>query len=96
MEPNDLLCSRNARTQNVLVRRAHSRIDQAAPLKSENNELRGMICRLARRLQSAQHWRPAYRETNLAYPETGEHLILHFQEIEATFHREATRYVEAA
>jgi hypothetical protein len=29
MESDDLLCSRNARDKNVLVRRAQSRIDQA-------------------------------------------------------------------
>ena len=29
MEPDDLLCSRNASDRNVLVRRAHSRINQA-------------------------------------------------------------------
>ena len=30
MEPDDFLCSRNARSEKTLVRRAHSRIDQAA------------------------------------------------------------------
>ena len=29
MGPDDLLCSRNAHDQNVLIRRAQSRIDQA-------------------------------------------------------------------
>ena len=33
MGPDDLLCSRNAHDKNVLVRRAHSRIEQATILK---------------------------------------------------------------
>jgi hypothetical protein len=31
MEPDDLLCSRNARSRTPLVGRAHLRIDQAVP-----------------------------------------------------------------
>jgi hypothetical protein len=32
-------CSRNAHDRNVLVRRAHSRIDQATPLNRKTSEL---------------------------------------------------------
>ena len=44
MEPDDLLCSRNARLQKVLVRRAHSRIGQATPLREKTSERGGTIC----------------------------------------------------
>jgi len=57
-------------------------------------DLGGIIYHLARRLQSDQHGRQTYRKMNLIYPETGEHLILHFERFGATFIKKQT--VEAA
>ena len=41
MEPDDLLCSRNAHDQNVLVRRAQGEINQPPSLKRERASLEG-------------------------------------------------------
>jgi len=41
MEPDDLLCSRNAHDQNVLVRRAQGEINQPPSLKRERVSLEG-------------------------------------------------------
>ena len=78
MEPDDLLCSRNPRTQkgetgaacssscsrnahdrNVLVRRAHSRINQAAPRKDTKESL-GMFTSNARSGRLSR--RPSHEE----------------------------------
>jgi hypothetical protein len=90
-----LLLAERARSEGARSTRAFQ--DRPGrPLERKGSERGGIICRLARRLPPEQHWRQAYRETNLTYPETGEHLILHFQKIGATFHQEATQQVEAA
>ena len=51
MEPDDLLCSCNAHDKNVPVRRAHSRIDQAALRRDRQANLEGpfmfMVARCA-------------------------------------------------
>ena len=41
VEPDDLLCSRNAHDQNVLVRRAQGEINQPPSLKRERASLEG-------------------------------------------------------
>ncbi len=41
MEPDDLLCSRNAHDQNVLVRRAQGEINKPPSLKRERASLEG-------------------------------------------------------
>ena len=41
MEPDDLLCSRNAHDKNVLVRRAQWKINQPPSLKKERASLEG-------------------------------------------------------
>ena len=41
MEPDDLLCSRNAHDQNVLVRRAQGEINQPPSLKRKRASLEG-------------------------------------------------------
>jgi hypothetical protein len=79
------------------VRKLRAVEDQSGLIPVERtSNLGGPIYSLARRLPSDQHWRQAYRETNLPFPETGEHLILHFQKIGATFQQEATQHAEAA
>jgi hypothetical protein len=42
MEPDDLLCSRNAHDQNVLVRRAQWEINQPPSLKRKRASLEGL------------------------------------------------------
>ena len=48
MEPDDLLCSRNARPSKALVERAHSRVDQAT-LEEISRGGQGSDARRARR-----------------------------------------------
>ena len=43
MEPEDLLCSRNARPEKALVGRAHWKINQAPSLKRERASLEGRL-----------------------------------------------------
>jgi hypothetical protein len=43
MEPDDLLCSRNAHDQNVLVRRAQWEINQPPSLKRKQASLEGLL-----------------------------------------------------
>jgi hypothetical protein len=43
MEPDDLLCSRNARPQKALVGRAQWKINQPPSLKRERASLEGLI-----------------------------------------------------
>src|SRR5882762_9340582 len=50
MEPDDLLCSRNARPQKALVGRAQWKINQP-PSPEITSELGGIICNLVRRAQ---------------------------------------------
>jgi hypothetical protein len=45
MEPDDLLCSRNARPQKALVRRAQWKINQPPSLKRQVRKLGGAIGR---------------------------------------------------
>jgi hypothetical protein len=56
MEPDDLLCSRNARPQKALVGRAQGKINQPPSLKSKRGSLErvslatrwGLACGMAR------------------------------------------------
>ena len=52
MEPDDLLCSRNARSRTPLVGRAQWKINQPPSLKGITSELGGIICSLVRRAHS--------------------------------------------
>jgi hypothetical protein len=55
MEPDDLLCSRNAQPQKDLVGRAQWKINQPPSPEEITSELGGIICNLARRPQWDQH-----------------------------------------
>ena len=51
MEPDDLLCSRNARPEKALVGRAQWKINQPPSLKRERASLGGSSVNLVRRPQ---------------------------------------------
>jgi hypothetical protein len=55
MEPDNLLCSRNARSQKTLVGRAQWKINQAPSLKIEQASLEGSFYMLVRWAQLDQH-----------------------------------------
>jgi hypothetical protein len=48
MEPDDLLCSRNARPAKALVGRAQWKINQAPSLEKKRASLGGALCRSMR------------------------------------------------
>jgi hypothetical protein len=54
-EPDDLLCSRNARLKKALVGRAQWKINQAPSLKERTSEFGWIICSLVRRPHVYQH-----------------------------------------
>jgi len=63
MEPDDLLCSRNAHDQNVLVRRAQGEINQPQSLKRERASLEGSFRRIRGfDARSEKHFRHPLRE----------------------------------
>ena len=51
MEPDDLLCSRNARPPKALVGRAQWKIISPIPFEEKKSEQGGIICSLALRAQ---------------------------------------------
>jgi hypothetical protein len=55
MEPDDLLCSRNARPQKALVERAQWKIKQPPSLKRERESLEGSIRRM--RVARCAQWK---------------------------------------
>ena len=61
MEPDDLLCSRNARSWTPLVGHAQGEINQAPSLKRKRASLGGIICSLVRRAHVDQLGCPSKR-----------------------------------
>ena len=59
MEPDDFLCSRNARPQKAPVGRAQWKINQPPIPEEIMSELGGNICNLARRPHADQHGCPS-------------------------------------
>jgi len=60
MEPDDLLCSRNARPQKALVGRAQWKINQPPSLKGERASLEGALSKRARKGQGRVLARPGW------------------------------------
>jgi len=57
MEPDDLLCSRNARPEKALVGRAQWKTNQPPSLKREQVNLEGTFIPFGARIQgSTRHW----------------------------------------
>jgi hypothetical protein len=72
MEPDDLLCSRNARPQKALVGRAQWKINQAPSLERNEQAWREHIYRLTRALEvipvhPATSWEQEKREAEKIY-----------------------------
>ncbi len=70
MEAVDLLCSRNAHYQNVLVRRAHSRIHQVAPIEANEQAWKDQLY-LVGRAQWKVNQPPSLREREQAWKGRG-------------------------
>jgi hypothetical protein len=69
MEPDDLLCSRNARPPKALVGRARWKINQPPSLKRERASLEGAYIFRWTRAVRDQPGRPYMRDSELAWRE---------------------------